>query len=295
MVRRVLTTARTNSLRKHVRSVQIYGDEVEQDFVDAVATDGILSPLILAADGKTIVSGHRRWQSAKILGIVEVPVVVDSDLKDELTILKAILEHNRQRVKTPEMIGREAKALLEVESALAAKRQRAGLKVGASDATCVTRKTPDKTSKKPDRADERVGKELGVSRRIVRDSIEVVDAIDKAEAAGDSAKAEEIRSAKTVHAARQAANGETKEEKEEEPEWWEEWAAKHKRACNAINKILRDIKEIVEYEEGEYLAVSETRIRRSLEDAKTALWQLMPVSAKGRKITTRQEDQRKNK
>ena len=100
----------------------------------------------------TIISGHRRWWAATVIGLDEVPVrVVEFD--DELDEREAIIFFNKQREKTFSQKMREADALEEVERERAKERMLAGKALGPSQ--------------KSDggRTDERVAKKTGLGSR----------------------------------------------------------------------------------------------------------------------------------
>src|SRR3954466_12579175 len=97
-----LKTVDPDELLDHPFSVSIYGQDLDEAFVESIRRRGIEQPIIVAADGKTVVAGHRRRNAAKLVGLKKVPVVIRPDLKEDLEIRHAIIEANRQRVKTPE-------------------------------------------------------------------------------------------------------------------------------------------------------------------------------------------------
>lgn len=169
-------------LKPHPLNASIYGDEADSDLVESIRQKGILSPLVITHDGR-IISGHRRWSAAKQLQMAEVPVVVFGS-EDELDIEEALIEANRQRVKSNEQIGREYKHLKRI---IAAKESRQGSNQyaakGASGNPLPEAQPP--TVKAADK--------LGVSRPTADRAERVVDAIDALEEAGDEASAEHLR------------------------------------------------------------------------------------------------------
>src|SRR5437870_3760350 len=101
------------SLRAHPRNHMIYGDTADTDLVASIRAKGVLVPLLITQDGR-IIAGHRRWQASRQAGIAKVPVVVFGST-DELAILEAVIESNRQRAKTNEQAAREYQVLAEIE------------------------------------------------------------------------------------------------------------------------------------------------------------------------------------
>src|ERR1043166_6702232 len=99
----------------------MYGVGENLDFAESVRKRGVLEPLLITSDNR-VIAGHRRLEAAHKAGLIEVPVVI-LHLTDELDILEALVESNRQRPKTNEQIGRQAKALLVIEAERAKQRQ----------------------------------------------------------------------------------------------------------------------------------------------------------------------------
>jgi len=121
-----VTTVSPDKLRPHPRNQKVYGEdeELESSFVDSVAENGVLEPLVVNRNHK-IISGHRRWTAARRTNTEEVPVrVVDFD--DELQEREALIEFNRQRDKTPGQVINEFDEMLQVERERANQRQSAG-------------------------------------------------------------------------------------------------------------------------------------------------------------------------
>src|SRR5687768_13413843 len=98
-------------LEEHKLNVSLYGDPTSSSqwraFVEDIKEHGVLEPIRVAADGKTIVSGHRRWRAAIEAGLTTVPVIIDLDLSDELAIVEALLSSNIARRKSPCQLGKE--------------------------------------------------------------------------------------------------------------------------------------------------------------------------------------------
>src|SRR5215831_10387574 len=99
----------TTTLTPHPENKKIYGESADAAFLQSVAAKGVLVPLVITYDNR-IISGHRRWAAAQAVKLAAVPVSVFRS-HDELDILEALIDANRQRVKTNEQVGREAAAL----------------------------------------------------------------------------------------------------------------------------------------------------------------------------------------
>lgn len=97
------------ALRPHPLNAEIYGDEADDELVSRVQMLGIIHPLLITADN-TVISGHRRLDAARRLGLVEVPVLV-SPLSDPLEVEELLIEANRQRQPSNEQRVREYRHL----------------------------------------------------------------------------------------------------------------------------------------------------------------------------------------
>ena len=173
---------RTEELRPHPLNESIYGDGADEKLIQSIREVGIIQPLII--DNKNrVVSGHRRLEAARALKIEEMPVVV-LQLENELDIETALIEANRQRVKTNEQEAREAAEVYRIEQAKARARQ-----VNANPGGTLPAKSPEGSGDARDLAGERVG--LG-GKKVVQ-SAQVIEAIDRLEKEGEHDAAEKIR------------------------------------------------------------------------------------------------------
>lgn len=174
-----METRYINQLRPHPENDKIYGDHADAELIESVKSKGILNPLLVTRSG-TIINGHRRFEAARRLNMQSVPVVTfQSD--DELDILEALIESNRQRQKSNEQVAREAQALLEIESQRARKRQ----------AVAISHRDP--SPEVTGRSRDIVGDKLGVSGKHVERSVAVVNAIDNLRESGKPREAEQLR------------------------------------------------------------------------------------------------------
>lgn len=97
-----------NLLRPHPRNVEIYGEEDVTELVNYIRDSKWIKPLVISQHNR-IISGHRRWQAARILGYTRVPYVKQY-FETEEDELKALLLENASRDKTPEQRVNEASA-----------------------------------------------------------------------------------------------------------------------------------------------------------------------------------------
>jgi N6-adenosine-specific RNA methylase IME4 len=115
----------TTMLKPHPVNQKLYGAEtIPQDFIDSIKENGILEPLVIKRDG-TIISGHRRWLTAKALNMESVPVRV-LEFENELDEREAIITFNKQREKTFSQKMAEAEELEAIERERARRRQAHG-------------------------------------------------------------------------------------------------------------------------------------------------------------------------
>lgn len=162
-------------LINHHKHIELYGDGVNPDLKASVERVGrILHPILVAADGKTVVSGRSRKTVAVNLGHKEVPIIVDPALDNEADIVIALIESNTQREKTTEQKAREFKALKEAYE-----------KKNAA---------PSGESEKAHQSTAHVeaAKKVGLSPRSAHRAERVIEKIDEYKAAGKTEKAEKL-------------------------------------------------------------------------------------------------------
>ncbi|MFB6213964.1 MAG: DNA methyltransferase [Candidatus Nanohaloarchaea archaeon] len=167
-----VTTVSPDKLRPHPRNKRVYGEdeELEESFVESVAENGVLEPLVVNRNHK-IISGHRRWTAARRTGTEEVPVrVVEFD--DELQEREALIEFNRQRDKTPGQIINEFDEMLAVERKRAKERKSHGETAPGKNAVGNISQS-DSKSRARDKAAEKV--DADVSGRTLEKGKKVKD------------------------------------------------------------------------------------------------------------------------
>jgi hypothetical protein len=138
-------------------------------------------PLLVTRDGR-ILAGVTRWAAAIAAGLTEAPCVVftpsgEENAEPEYTL--EILRDNMYRTKDEVMKAREQRAAKEAEAVLARKRMAQGARSGDVGKAAST-------------SEARVGKLYKEAGRTVRRRIQVLDAIEKAEEAGDHKLAERM-------------------------------------------------------------------------------------------------------
>jgi N6-adenosine-specific RNA methylase IME4/ParB-like chromosome segregation protein Spo0J len=121
---------RIGELTPHPKNFEIYGQEsVTDDLLASVKSKGVMVPLTITSEN-VIISGHRRYEAAKMAGLEIVPVGI-ATFESELDELEAIIEFNRQREKTFVQKMKEAETLEAIEAQRAKNRMAAA---GASAA-----------------------------------------------------------------------------------------------------------------------------------------------------------------
>ena len=117
----------------HDHPFHLYEGERLEDMIASVKEHGVLNPVIVQKldTGYEMLSGHNRWNAAKLAGIKEIPAIVKTDLSEEKAryekeacqgkrndILEEIARmegkevpvtygHGDQRLNTRDMIGKE--------------------------------------------------------------------------------------------------------------------------------------------------------------------------------------------
>jgi protein gp37/ParB-like chromosome segregation protein Spo0J len=172
-----------SELRPHPLNATIYGDTADKILVESIQENGILEPLLIDQQQR-IISGHRRFDAAFKAKLTEVPVEIFQST-DELTIQTAIVEANRQRVKTNEQLAREATLVFRIEQEKAENRRATANQ---------KRQPPAKSLEDSGDAREVAAKKLGIGAKKVEQSSAVIEAIDRLRASGDVKNADIIRS-----------------------------------------------------------------------------------------------------
>lgn len=114
------------SLSPHPRNEEIYGDreldsEDDTPFLESIRENGVLTPVVVDQNDQ-IISGHRRVEAAKQVGLETVPVST-REFESDLQRLELLVHSNRQRSKTVSQKLREAETLERVERRRAKERQ----------------------------------------------------------------------------------------------------------------------------------------------------------------------------
>ncbi len=77
---------------------QSFGDESLEALADSVREIGVLQPLIVRAvegspDEYELIAGERRWRAASMAGLETIPVLVQDEVNDRLSLEQAVVEN----------------------------------------------------------------------------------------------------------------------------------------------------------------------------------------------------------
>ncbi|WP_422924177.1 DNA methyltransferase [Singulisphaera sp. PoT] len=210
-------------------SISIYGDPSLETggLLESVREHGILVPLVVTPSSGSweVISGHRRLACARVLELVEVPCEVRK-LRSADERRMAVLEYNRQRVKTFSQLMREADSLEEWEEQEAKGRRNANLRQ-FQDESADRRNSDDRGG----RSDIKIAKTLGIGGK---DLYRQARAIWKTAQSGDARARNGIEQldagTKTVHAAYKDLRRRDRFSAGFRPTPYDVWSFKHDRA-----------------------------------------------------------------
>ena len=207
-------------------SLAIYGNTSTEidDLFDSVKQHGILVPLVLVADplGWELISGHRRLECARALGMDEVPCEIRS-LPEGMSRQRAVLEYNRQRRKTFSQLMREADALELILGQEAISRRNANLRQNQTD-----RRNPDN---RQGRTDDQVARAIGLGAKdLYRQARGIWTTASTGDARAQSSVSQLDAGTKTVHAAYKDLRRREKFGVGFRPTPYDVWTFRHDRA-----------------------------------------------------------------
>jgi ParB family chromosome partitioning protein len=197
-----------NNLEPHSFNTRIYNVETE-DLEEKIEQHGFepIGRLQIKPDG-TILSGHRRWEAAKEVGLDEVPVEVvepESEMEEKRLILLA----NEYRDKTPAEKIREGEAWEELETAKSKKRNK---ETGGPS----PEKLPD-TDKGDTR--DKVGEKIGVSGKTYETGKKVKEKADGGDKTAQEQWEKMERGEQSIHGAmKEVKKSENQTDDDPEPE-----------------------------------------------------------------------------
>lgn len=120
----------------HDHPFHLYEGERLEDMIASVKEHGMLNPVIVQKldTGYEMLSGHNRWNAAKLAGIKEIPAIVKTDLSEEEAYVYVIETNLMQRSFSDLAISEKAAVLKE---RYGAKWQRERRKFLESNPFCV--------------------------------------------------------------------------------------------------------------------------------------------------------------
>jgi len=110
-------------LKPHPINEAIYGTDGYKDLIESIKEIGV-QQAIYATEDNLIISGHRRWRAALEAGVTIIPLI-RVRYAHELELRRAIIEHNRYRVKNGQQLYNEGKELEKIEVERAKERHEA--------------------------------------------------------------------------------------------------------------------------------------------------------------------------
>lgn len=203
---------RIDELTPHPKNFEIYGQEsVTDDLLASVKSKGVMVPLTITSEN-VIISGHRRYEAAKMAGLEIVPVGI-ATFESELDELEAIIEFNRQREKTFVQKMKEAETLDLIETERAKNRMLAAQNNKAAVEIFPQLPTGENTGKTRDKVAQQTGigsgKTYEVAKKIWNKAKEgdeaakiAVSKIEKGELTIHGAKKELDKGQKSIEIAR---------------------------------------------------------------------------------------------
>jgi hypothetical protein len=218
-------------------SLSLYGepDPSADGLLDSIRARGVLVPLVVAPmrRGWEILSGHRRFAAARLLGLADVPCQV-VNLPRGPARDQAVLDHNIQRPKTFSQRMREADALEALLAPEAATRRVSNLRqFRPDDEESGAPPSPDRRNSdgRPGRTDERIARSVGLGGK---DIYRQARALWRAGLAGDPRAQAGIgqidAGTKTIHAAYKDLRRRDKFTTGFRPTPYDVWSFRHDRA-----------------------------------------------------------------
>ena len=194
---RVLMTLPVKQIKPHPTNERLYGPP-DDGLVESIREHGIQTPPEVTNGDLVLVSGYRRLAAARKLGISEVQCIIRYDLADPLDRESAIVLANKYRSKTEDQKVAEVSWMAHIEEKKAEQRIKKGqFQKQQSTASLKSDLPEDKglteTDGEKGRSAEKAGKAVGWGKDKAAAAIKVHEAIQAAEATGDTAKAEDLR------------------------------------------------------------------------------------------------------
>ena len=162
---------RLATLKPHPLNSSIYDDRPVDDLAASIAEHGLLEPLVVTPE-RVILSGHRRVQALRSLGIKTAPARVQRFEDDAV----ALVEFNRSRRRRWSELYRELQVILPRLQATAAERRVDGARRGAASRHGLPVTTVGHRHGRA-RVYEEVGRISGLGRESARKLLRIYEAI----------------------------------------------------------------------------------------------------------------------
>lgn len=286
------------SLKNHPLSIEIYGEELDEQFVESVKTAGILVPLRVLRDG-TVVAGRRRRMVAMKLKqhdarFRKVPCIVVDGKADDLDIQAEVIHANRENERSMEQRAREYRELKRIEIEKAEARMKAApikakaAKIAENNGKSAAREKFPTDAEKTGKASEIAAEVVGLSDKTAEKAVEVVEKIDELEERGHTHKAEELRETlnKNVAKAHRELESDTAAEKEVKdpagnviPKRIQkpfELVSRFRGLINKIGSITTEIEEMAKERGGEKIPLA--AVRTAVKDLQATIKPAMPFA-----------------
>ena len=238
-----------STLRPCPKNKYVFGptdSELTPEFLASIKEDGVLAPIIVNSK-RMICDGHRRTAAAVKLGLKLVPCYVSDHEDIDKTLHAWDVLQKQVRVRTKEQTARlfgQYKAE-EAETAATAEKTKKANDSVLSHGETEKNDRPDTPIKR--RPDDIAAERVGMSRPTAARALAVVKEIDKAEAEGNTERAEDLREkleTQPINTAYRAAvaptvtPSEDDEPEEDSREWTKPDASAFRKAFQTIIRTI---------------------------------------------------------
>jgi hypothetical protein len=115
-----------NKLTSHPKNRFIYGHEDNTDLLEKIKTSGWIKPIMITKENNMILSGHRRVEVCRTLGIPEIECELIEET-DPTKLLEILMIENQYRVKTNSQLMKESEVYFEIERQKSYQRMMSGV------------------------------------------------------------------------------------------------------------------------------------------------------------------------
>jgi len=164
-----------NKLQPHPYNYRIYGYEDNTELLERIKASGWIKPIVVTSSN-IILSGHRRVDCCKTLGLAEIECEIIEG--DPVKYLEIMLSENQYRVKSTFQLMKEAEIYCDLEKQKAYKRQIEIGKQNLGQSSDAVSRTP---LEEKGRATEIVAEKIGMSESSYKRGLKVMKRIDEEE------------------------------------------------------------------------------------------------------------------